>query len=554
MTKEFSAAARADLIASQRSQPFDLLVVGGGITGTCVAWDAAQRGLRVALVERHDFGSGTSGRSSRLVHGGLRYLEQLAFPLVFEGTHERRTLMELAPHLVRPLPFVVPVYQGDRHPRWKLDAGLWLYDLLAGRRGIGWHERFDPAGVLVEEPALKREGLVGGLRYWDCGTDDARLTLAVARTAFEAGAVPASRVEFVRPVYDDGQVSGAELRDTLTGVEYTLRTRTILSAGGPFTDQLLATFPGDNPPMLRPSKGAHLVVPRARLPVRHAVVMNAPQDGRATFCVPWREVTYLGTTDTDWSGDPGAPDLTSDDAAYLLAVAERYFPSCHLGVDDVVGTWSGVRPLVGQDKSSPYDVSREHALAELPGGAFALAGGKLTTCRKMAEQAVDRVVQWLRGQGDQRRFLACRTSQGRLAGGQGLTLDGLAAHRRQLEERFGLSTWAADHFQKAYGGAAEVVLGRCRSTPDGLEPIVPGLPYSWGEIEEAVRADMALTLDDFLARRTHILHKAADQGASIEAAVADRMAPLLGWDAAQREENLAWYRSVRTAAVAFRAA
>ncbi len=553
MTREFSQATRTDLIAAQRNQPFDLLVVGGGITGTCVAWDAAQRGLRVALVEKHDFAAGTSSRSSRLVHGGLRYLEQFALPLVFEGTHERRTLMDLAPHLVKPVPFVVPTYKGDKNPRWKIDVGLWLYDLLAGRRGIGWHERFDVEGMLAEEPALKREGLTGGLRYWDCGSDDGRLTLAAARTAFEAGAVPVSRVAFVRPVYDEGLVSGAELKDLLTGAEYTLRTRTILAAAGPFTDQVLATFPGDNPPMLRPSKGVHLVVPHARLPVRHAVVMNSPADGRVTFCVPWREATYLGTTDTEFTGDPDAPDVTSDDAAYMLAVVDKYFPGCHVTAADVVGTWSGIRPLVGQDKANTYNVSREHTLAELPGGAFAIAGGKLTTCRKMAEEAVDRIVGWLRGQGDERRFLACRTREGRFVGGEGLTFEGLAAHRRQLEQRFGLSTFAADHFQKVYGSQAEAVLARCEAAPDGLQPIVPGLPYTWGEIEEGVRADMTLTLEDFLARRTHLMHKAPDQGASVEQAVADRLASLLGWDAARREENLAWYRSLRTAAVAFRA-
>jgi len=554
MTKEFSASTRADLIAAQRSQPFDLLVVGGGITGTCIAWDAALRGLRVALVERQDFGSGTSSRSSRLVHGGLRYLEQMAFSLVFEGTHERRVLMDIAPHLVKPLAFVVPTYKGDRNPRWKIDLGLWLYDLLAGRKGIGWHERFTADGMLAEEPALKREDLTGGLRYWDCASDDARLTLMAARTAYEAGAVPVSRVEFVHPVYDEGLVSGALLRDLLSGAEYTLRTRTIFSAAGPFTDQVLATFPGDNPPMLRPSKGVHLVVPHSRLPVRHAVVMNAPQDRRVTFCVPWREATYLGTTDTEFDGDPASPDVTASDVAYMLEVVQKYYPGCNLTAADVVGTWSGIRPLVGQDKSSTYNVSREHTIAELPGGAFTIAGGKLTTCRKMAEEAVDRVLAWLRGQGDERRFLACKTAEGRFVSGEDLTLEGLAPHRRALEEQFGLSTFAADHFQKVYGNGAEAVLSRCASSSDGLTPIVAGLPYTWGEVEEAVRADMTLTLEDFLARRTHLLHKTSDQGASVEVAVADRMGALLGWDAARREENLAWYRSLRAAAVAFRVA
>jgi len=364
MPPAFSLAARPDLIAQQRTQPFDMVVVGGGITGTMIAWDAAQRGLRVALVEKGDFGAGTSSRSSRLAHGGLRYLEQFAFGLVFEGTHERRTLMDLAPHLVRPLPFVVPTYEGDRNGRFKIGMGLWLYDLLAGRRGIGRHESFDRQAFLAVEPAIRAERLTGGLRYFDCATDDGRLTMATARSALEAGAVPLSQVVFRRPVLEDGQLTGAEVEDRLGGERYVIRTRTLVHAAGPWTDEVLATWPGDLPAMLRPSKGVHLVVPHERLPVRHAVVMNAPEDGRVTFCIPWREATYIGTTDTEFVEPADEVRATAADVDYLLRIVAHYFPGQAVARDDVISTWAGLRPLVSQDKGSTYDVSREHTIAE----------------------------------------------------------------------------------------------------------------------------------------------------------------------------------------------
>ena len=572
MAAEFSHRTRREFLDAMASQAFDLLIVGGGVTGAFAAWDAAARGLRVALVERGDFGSGTSSRSARLAHGGLRYLEHFQFGLVFEGTHERRSLVDIAPHLVRPLAFVVPTYRGDKNGRFKINLGLWLYDMLAGTKGFGWHKSYDVAALQKKEPALRAEGLTGGLSYYDCATDDARLALSAIRSAREAGAMPVSQVHCRRPILEDGVVVGAELEDHLSGDTLRCKTKAIINAAGPWTDAVLETWPGGLPPMLRPSKGIHLVIPRERLPVSSAVVMNAPQDGRVTFCIPWGECTYVGTTDTDLPPDvdPALPlgaaplvskaelaervaDVSADDedVAYLLTVLQHYFPEQELSSADIVSTWAGVRPLVREDKDSSYDVSREHTIVSHPGGGFTIAGGKLTTCRKMAEEVVDQAIGWLRSEGDTRPFLPCRTRETPLVGGEGLHEGSLEAHRLDLESSFGLSTSVAEHFQTAFGSGAAAVLARIEESA-GMTPIVEGLPYVWGEIDEAVRNEMTLRLADFMIRRTHLFYKAADQGASVEERVAARLGELLGWDEDARQRELAWYRSLRRRSLAFR--
>jgi glycerol-3-phosphate dehydrogenase len=552
LPREWSATTRAEVVQKQERDVFDLLVVGGGITGAAIAWDAALRGLRCALVEMGDVAQGTSSRSSRLVHGGLRYLEQLKLGLVFEGTHERRILMDLAPHQVRPLPFLMPLYRGDRHGPNLIATGLLLYELLSLGRGIGWFARLDPGEVRVAEPGVRADGLLGAVRYFDCATDDARLTLTLLRSAAEAGAQVASRVRFEKPLHDEGLVCGAQVRDLLADRSYSIKARAIVNAAGPWTDHVLSAFPGEHRAMLRPTKGIHVVLPAARLPVKHAVVMAAA-DARVTFCIPWGECTYVGTTDTDHLEAPEDACARPSDVEYLLATVARYFPAANLTVEDVQGTWAGLRPLVSQEKGSPYDVSREHTIVEHPGGAFTIAGGKLTTCRKMACDVLDRVIVWFRSRGDQRAFLPCSTKTQRLAGTEGLTPATLDARRRELETAFGLPTPVAAHFQRAWGSDAMAILKECEKTTNGLDPLVPGLPYLWGEIEASVRHEMVLSLEDLLVRRTHVFYKASDQGEAVEGRVAGELARLLGWDAARSEQELQWYRRRRMESRAFRA-
>src|SRR6478736_1551665 len=341
--------------------PWDLLVIGGGVVGAGIARDAAMRGLKVALVERGDLGAGTSSHSSRLIHGGLRYLEHGELKLVFEALHERATLLRIAPHLVHPLAFVFPVYRGDRVPFWKLLAGLWLYDLLAGTRNVRLHRSLGKRALLRAEPMLRERGLVGGARYWDCQADDARLTLATARSAREHGAVIATYAEVEGLERGDGRIIGARVVDRLTGTRATLHATVVVNATGHWSDALRMMEDPAAKPILRLTRGSHVLVPRARLGHTDAITLTSAVDGRVMFVLPWGAWSYIGTTDTDFDGGADDVHTTAEDVTYLLRSANAAFPHAHLVPEDVVATWSAVRPLVQDpDATTTASVSREH--------------------------------------------------------------------------------------------------------------------------------------------------------------------------------------------------
>jgi glycerol-3-phosphate dehydrogenase len=528
-------------------EPFDLLVVGGGITGAGVARDAALRGARVALVEKGDFGSGTSSRSSRLVHGGLRYLEMYQFGLVFESTHERARLARLAPHVVRPLPFVYPVYGGARPGLTLMRMGMLLYDLLASFRTYRNHRKLGPARIAAEVPALRRDGLRGGFRYYDAITDDGRLTLENVVGAEEAGAVCLNHVRFEAAVQADGRVTGATVVDVPTGRPATVRTPVIVNAVGPWLNGLLPRTGCAQGPRLQPSKGVHVVVPRTRLPVDDAVVMKAVRDGRVVFCVPWGTATYIGTTDTAWDGDPDDVFADAADVAYLLETTNHYFPGQRLVPEDVISTWAGLRPLVAEAGASTYRTSREHTVEREPCGAVVVAGGKLTTYRVMARQTVDAAVALLRDRPghDLPRLSRCRTRRCPLPGGVGLKRPkARAALRAALLAESGLPAAVLDHLLSKYGARTPRLLAAIAADPSAGRPVVEGLLYVWAEIDFAVEDEHALHLDDVLVRRTHIFYKAADQGRAVAPAVAARLAVRLGWDDPRVEAELAAFRDL----------
>ncbi|HVG45521.1 MAG TPA: glycerol-3-phosphate dehydrogenase/oxidase, partial [Longimicrobium sp.] len=394
----FSAAARARHWAALSSREWDLRVVGGGITGAAAARDAAGRGLSVALVEAGDFAQGTSSRSSRLVHGGLRYLETYDFALVFEASAERRRLLELAPHLVHPLPFVFPVYRGGPTPFLMLQAGMWLYDGLSLFRNIRRHRILSVKDLAAEEPGLRRDGLAGAAMYYDAAVDDARLTLANARGAHESGAAVVSHAEVAGFVAEGGAVRGARVRDRVTGAETTARAKVVLNATGPWSDAVRRLADPAAKPRLRTTKGVHTMVPRERVGNRHAITFQSPIDGRVMFVLPWGQHTYVGTTDTDFTGSPADVRADAADVTYLLKSANSVFPEARLTDADVVSTWAGVRPLLAprQGGGSESATSREHEIWWDPSGLLSIAGGKLTTYRVMAGQAVDRAVKRLK--------------------------------------------------------------------------------------------------------------------------------------------------------------
>lgn len=621
--------SRRALFAKLESEVYDVLIIGGGITGAGIARDAALRGLKVALVDKNDFGAGTSSKSSKLIHGGLRYLQQAEFGLVFESVSERTRLLKMAPHIVRPLEFLVPAYRGQYPGRIMLACGLMLYDALAKFAVPGRHRSYGKKAILTREPALRRDKLTGGVTYFDSATDDARLTLENILDAQKLGATvvpyacvegflservgassqaiaPVSATSDASPVSEDESpapqgtakatkaakaakaakpakaakrgkrgkapgsfsevIRGVELRDALNpDLVANLRARITINATGPWSDLVLRLLQRDQPPpLLRPTKGSHIVLDWARLPVRHAVVMTTPQDGRVIFAIPWIDQdvpaasrTILGTTDTDYHGDPDRVAADAQDVEYLLTCGNFYFPEAKLVADDVLSSWSGLRPLVMPQESglAESQVSREHRILDRP-GLLTIVGGKLTTYRKMAAEVVEAAFQQL-GQ----PAPDCTTEERPLPGADGLLAadeaDPIESVRLALLslQNPAIDAQVARHLAHKYGARALAVAGRIAALPTddgGDRRLDPELPFLMLEVDIAVQEELAQRIDDVLGRRVPLLLLARDAGLGCLAAVADRMARLLGWDAARRTAELAHYRDVVALSRSFR--
>jgi glycerol-3-phosphate dehydrogenase len=534
-TRPFSTHARRaalDLLGHAR---FDLLVIGGGITGAGVARDAAMRGLRTALVERDDFASGTSSRSSRLIHGGLRYLEHGWLHLVFESSRERRTLMRIAPHLVRPLAFTWPVYDEARVPFWKLRAGLMVYDALALFRNLGGnHRRLVPDEVLQLEPAVRREGLRGGARYFDASTDDVRLTLATARAAADAGATIVNHAE-VRLLRRAGaHVTGAHVVDRITNKGVDVTARTVVNATGPWSDSIRRMADAHATTVLRGTKGVHIAVPRERVGNRDALTILSAIDGRVMFVLPAGSFTIVGTTDTDYAGPIDEVRATRTDVDYLLRSANEYFPAAQLQPADVVAAWAGIRPLVARGGADPGSTSREHSITWTAPGLLTVTGGKLTTYRSMAASVVDQVARAL---GVSAR--SASTHQVALPGGD---MRSMAEEMETASTTIGIAP-LAEHLVRMYGTAWRAVWTIVGSNTALSAPIVPTLPNIVAELYYAVEQEMALTLGDLLIRRLHIAFETRDHGIAAAPAAARTVGPLLGWSENDYAEQLGAYRA-----------
>jgi glycerol-3-phosphate dehydrogenase len=521
-------------------EPVDVLVIGGGITGAAIARDAALRGFRTALVEKGDFGSGTSSVSSRLIHGGLRYLEQYDLHLVLEASRERHVLLQVAPHLVHPLLFLFPVYRGARVPAWKLRCGLWLYDLLAAFRNVRLHRWLGRKATLRLEPGLRERDLRAAGLYYDAQTDDARLVLATMRSAAQAGALVASYAEAVSLLKPDGLVRGATVRDLLGEGTRVVRALVVVNACGPWVDAVRRLDTPEADPLLRLTKGAHVAVPRQRLGNTHAVTLTSPIDGRVMFVLPWADSdqSYIGTTDTDEDVSPDEVRATAEDVIYLLRSANAFFPQARLSPNDVVATWAGLRALLRPDGNlAPSQVSREHRIVESASGLLTIAGGKLTTHRVMAQQLVDRVAVRLRALDGRPRAPRPPTHRLPLPGGETADLEGLIKAAVQR----GASDATARHLVGTYGSEAAAVLNLVDKDRALGGRIVAGRPELWAEVIHAVEREMAVRLSDVLVRRLHLFYKTRDQAVPASSAVADRLAAVLGWDKARRGEELATY-------------
>ena len=522
--------ARPERLHALETRRFDLLVIGGGITGCGIARDAALRGLAVALVERSDFASGTSSRSSRLIHGGVRYLEHGQLHLVFEASAERRRLLRLAPHLVRPLAFTWPVYEGDRIPRWKLGAGLALYDALALCRNVKRHHRLDRGRVLDAEPNLRRDGLRGGARYYDAATNDARLTLANAIGAAEAGAVVVNHAEVTALHVDGARVRGATVHDRLGGAVLHVNAAVVVNATGPWSDDV-QRLEGTRGSSVRGSKGAHIAVPRERIGNRDALTLVSPSDGRVFFVLPSGEQAIIGTTDTFTASSPDDVRPTNDDVRYLLDAANHFFPRAELRGGDVVSAWAGIRPLISADAGSPGAVSREHAVHTSAHGLISITGGKLTTYRVMAQDVLRAAAKQLG-----RRIGRDRTGTLPLPGGDFGSLDALIGEIARETNDVAL----AGHLARTHGSRWRLVWREILE-PGGAEAIADGLPFTMGELRYSARHEFACTLGDLLVRRTHLAFQMRDHGVSTAGRVARGIAGVMGWDRAGRDRAVAEY-------------
>ena len=508
---------------------FDVVVVGGGITGVGAALDAASRGLTVALIERDDFASGTSSKSSKLVHGGLRYLQQGDVHLVYQALRERKRLRRNAPHLVKVLPFMIPILTKDGVVSKKisraLGSAMWMYDLTGGWRIGRLHRRLRAKRALEHFPTMAAEKLSSAYLYYDAEADDARLCLTVARTAADQGAVVANRCA-VEGISAAGPLRNElTVRDRLTDDTFVVRARVVVNATGVWADDVRALDEGTHRDSIRPAKGIHITVPWDKVRNDIAVVIPVPRDRRSLFVVPWVsngdgtfKYTYVGTTDTDYTGPVDDPQCTRNDIEYVLEALNASVTTS-ITEDDIVGVWSGLRPLVKTEDTSSKgartaDLSRRHHVSASDRGVITVTGGKLTTYREMAEDAIDEACRLL---GSKAR---CRTRRLGLRGADG-------------------TSRAPRHLQDRYGSDARDLMQMIATTPELGEELVPGLPYLKCEAVHAVTHEMAQSVDDVLTRRTRA--RLQDRRACVAAArsVADLIAPHLGWDDAARDASVA---------------
>src|SRR6516162_7595723 len=529
------ARERGVLLGRLATGRFDVLVIGGGVTGAGAALDAASRGLRVALVEARDLASGTSSRSSKLVHGGLRYLEQFDFKLVYEALRERDLLVsKLAPHLVKPVSFLYPLYKKVVE-RPYVGAGLVLYDSMEGtRRPVPRHRHLSARGALKRAPALSPDRLAGAMVYYDAQVDDARHTLTVARTAAAHGAIVltrASATSLLRSA-DGSRVTGARVRDEETGRSFDITASRVVVCAGVWTDLVHSLGGVQASYEVRMSKGVHLVVPRAAISAETGMIVRTEKS--VLFFIPWGERWIVGTTDTDWSGDRAEPTATGEDVGYILAAANRVLAT-PLTRADVIGVYAGLRPLVAAAADRPTTkLSREHVVDVPLPGLVSIAGGKFTTYRLMARDVVDAAMADF-----PRPVPESVTGQLPLLGADGLPAVRAAAQR--LAEDYGVSLVTVEHLLGRYGSAVGEVLDLVRAEKSLGRPLLDGYPYLRAEVAYAVTHEGALHIEDVLARRIRLLIESPDAGVAAAAEVGVIMGGLLGWGRRRRALEVRQY-------------
>ena len=502
------------------SEQFDVVVIGGGVVGAGAALDAATRGLKTALVEARDFASGTSSRSSKMFHGGLRYLEQLEFGLVREALHERElSLTTLAPHLIKPLPFLFPLTN-----RWwerpYVAAGILLYDQLGGAKSVPAQKHLTKAGALRLAPGLKRTALIGGIRYYDTVVDDARHTMTVARSAAHYGAVVRSSTQVVSLLREGDRVVGVQVRDSENGEVNEVRGHVVVNATGVWTDEIQALSKQRGRFRVCASKGVHIVVPRDRIVSEVAIILRTERS--VLLVIPWGTHWIIGTTDTEWNLDLAHPAATKVDIDYLLDHVNTVLAT-PLTYDDIDGVYAGLRPLLAGERDDTSKLSREHAVAVPAPGLVAVAGGKYTTYRVMGEDAIDAASEFIPA-----RVAPSITEKVPLLGADGYFA--LVNQTERVGAYYGLHSYRVRHLLDRYGSLIGEVLAMAEEKPDLLNPITEAPIYLKVEAVYAVAAEGALHLEDILARRMRISIEYPHRGVDCAREVAEVVAPILGWD------------------------
>lgn len=533
----FSPDGRVRALRAMTTRQLDVLVIGGGITGAGIARDAALRGWKVALVEKEDFGFGTSSRSSKIVHGGVRYLEYGHFLLVRESARERRVVQAIAPHLVHRLDFLYPVFEPDS--LMKIRAGLAVFDWLASAEGAEKHATLEPEQVREQVPGL-RDPLRGAVLYPEYITDDARLTLENVLCAAHHGALVANRARAEVLFRDSsGRVRGARVRDALDGSVYEVQARAVVNASGPWAQHVLDDSGLPVPKPIRPSKGIHILLSADRLPLRGATFLKSSY-GRRGLAMRRLDYVYVGTTDEEYTGSLEAPRATRAEVLDVLAMAQDSFPAARLTIDDVLATWAGVRPLIAEEGKSTRDTSREDELWRTPAGLITIAGGKLTTYRRMA----GRVVEALRDELGAPPHDTDRTADVLLPGAPDGDVPAFQAGRGRALSAAGVPAKTVERLCWLYGRQLDALLALGRADAAWLAPLGPGVPAVRGEVELAVTTEMANTLVDFMDRRSALLLFSPDFGLAGAEEAASIMGARLGWSESRKQSELSAYRQL----------
>ncbi len=501
--RSLSALNRRETIDTARKEQYDLLIIGGGITGAGIALDAASRGLKTVLVEKSDFASGTSSKSTKLIHGGLRYLKQFEIALVREVGRERATVHKLIPNLVTSEKMLLPLIKDGNFGKIMTSIGLMVYDVLAGVEKVDQRRMLNIKETLEKEPILSEENIEGGGIYAEYRTDDARLTVEIIKTASKYGAHCLNYVQADDFIYEDGQVAGIEATDFELGESFQIRANATISAAGPWVDELRSKNNSMTSKHLHLTKGVHIVVPHERFPVKQALYFDFP-DKRMVFAIPRGKITYIGTTDTDYFGDKDDIRTNLEDVEYLINGVNEAFPKLGLKLEDVESSWAGVRPLIHEDGKSASEISRKDEIFESESGLLSIAGGKLTGYRKMSEKILDRLFRRLH-ETDGREKVKCRTEQIDLDGGAFKNAKAVKKYRKELKHRLkemGLTSYDAFYLVSNYGKASEQIV----EGMDAFDNEDLSVRLIRSELKYCIENELVFRLQDFFIRRTGRLY------------------------------------------------